>query len=228
MEVLAAHKQAVLDLVDRVHRTASRTVIGIAGPPGSGKSTLAELVVEALNARADPACSARLVPMDGFHLDNAELDARGWRMVKGAPETFDVEGFVDLVTRLRDDSADIAYPLFSRAEDRTLPGAGSVAAATRVVVVEGNYLLLSDGGWSKLKALFDATVMLAPPMDVLERRLIARWLEHGLAPDQARSRARGNDLTNARRVLEQSARADLILTLPEAEVAAEMERSNQT
>lgn len=211
METLEDHAAAVLALIDRLPRGPGRLLVAVAGPPGSGKSTLAEAVVEALNARGDPKQAAGLVPMDGFHLDNATLDARGLRDRKGAPETFDAEGFAALVRRLRDAPGEIRYPLFSRAEDRTLPDAGRLGAETRIVVVEGNYLLLQDAGWAALRPLFDATVMLAPPIEVLEQRLVARWLDHGMEPEAARARARGNDLANARRVIADSARADLAL-----------------
>ncbi|WP_369932592.1 uridine kinase [Rhodovulum sp. 12E13] len=206
------HIRAVLDAIERAPGRGQRLLVGIAGPPGSGKSTLAAAVVERLNAGPPPAATAALVPMDGFHLDNAELDARGLRAVKGAPETFDAVGFVALVRHLREPGRDLRYPLFDRAADRTLPDAGRLHAGTEVVVVEGNYLLLADGDWADLAPLFDVTVMIAPPMDVLEARLVARWLGHGLPPDEARRRARGNDLVNARRVLDGSRNADLVLS----------------
>jgi pantothenate kinase len=206
-----SHAAAVLSLIDRIPRDAGRVMIGIAGPPGSGKSTLGDKVAAGLNRRAGQADAARLVPMDGFHLDNSVLDTRGLRAVKGAPETFDIEGFASLLLDLRQGGADIRYPLFDRARDRAVAGAGLVPATTPVVVVEGNYLLLRTGDWAPLKDLFDATVMLAPPIPTLERRLTKRWLDHGLSRDQAVARARGNDLVNARRVLAQSAPADLLL-----------------
>ncbi|PWE48154.1 uridine kinase [Thioclava sp. NG1] len=212
MSTTEAQLEAILDLVDRQPRDHGRVLIGIAGPPGSGKSTMAEAVTAALNARGRSADPAALVPMDGFHLDNEELDRRNLRAVKGAPETFDVAGFKALVRRLRDDGREIRYPLFSRAQDRTLPEAGVLSPDRRIVIVEGNYLLFGGGDWAGLAPLFDATVMLAPPMEVLKSRLVARWIEHGLSPEDALARASRNDLENARRVLEQSVEADLILT----------------
>ncbi|OWY07356.1 hypothetical protein B6V74_18245 [Thioclava sp. F42-5] len=212
MSTTEAQLEAILDLVDRQPRDHGRVLIGIAGPPGSGKSTMAEAVTAALNARGRAADAAALVPMDGFHLDNEELDRRNLRAVKGAPETFDVAGFKALVRRLRDDGREIRYPLFSRTQDRTLPEAGVLSPDRRIVIVEGNYLLFGGGDWAGLAPLFDATVMLAPPMEVLKSRLVARWIEHGLSPEDALARASRNDLENARRVLEQSVEADLILT----------------
>lgn len=212
MSADAGHIDAVLRLIrDRAPPQSGRLLIGIAGPPGSGKSTLGEAVVARLNAGPEGPDRARLVPMDGFHLDNAVLDARRLRQVKGAPETFDTEGFSSLVRALRQAGSEITYPLFDRAADRAVPGAGRVPAATPLVVVEGNYLLLRSGGWAALAPLFDATVMLAPPIEELERRLTRRWREHGLSPVEAARRAAGNDLVNARRVIADSAPADLHL-----------------
>mgnify|MGYP005864309779 CR=1 FL=1 len=213
MRDLDQDEQAVLNLVRSRLGTdiaaGKRRMIAIAGPPGSGKSTLAARVVASVNRGS--AGAAALLPMDGFHLDNAVLDARGLRDVKGAPETFDAAGFVTLVRRIQKGGVDIRYPLFDRAEDRTQPDAGCLSADTPLVVVEGNYLLLRQDAWAELRALFDLTVMLAPPLAELEARLIARWLDHGLPRAQAEARARGNDLTNARTVIAESAGADLFL-----------------
>lgn len=207
---LEAHARAVLDLIAGTDGASpERKVIGIAGPPGSGKSTLAAEVVKRLNQGAE---SAALLPMDGFHLENDELTARGLLPVKGAPQTFDVKGFLGLMRCLRQTDGDIRYPLFDRERDCTLPDAGCLTADTRIVVVEGNYLLLRDPLWCDLKPLFDATVMLIVPMEELESRLISRWIEHGLDPVSAAKRARSNDLVNAERVLKDSAAADLSLT----------------
>jgi pantothenate kinase len=212
MAASEAHIRAVLDAIERAPRRGQRILVGIAGPPGSGKSTLAAAVVGRLNAGAASGPVAALVPMDGFHLDNADLEARGLRAVKGAPETFDAAGFVALVRRLRDPGRDLRYPLFDRAADRTLPDAGRLRAGIEVVVVEGNYLLLTEGDWAELAPFFDVTVMIAPPMPVLEARLVERWLGHGLPLEEAGRRARGNDLANARRVLDGSRPADLLLS----------------
>ncbi|MGS4944707.1 uridine kinase [Meridianimarinicoccus sp. RP-17] len=208
MHDLNDHVAAVLALIDGLPHPDGRIMIGIAGPPGSGKSTLADRVVAALNDRRGDGAAA-LLPMDGYHLDNATLDARGLRAVKGAPDTFDAAGFVALVRRIRHEAGDLRYPLFDRAADSTVPDAGFLRADTEIVVAEGNYLLLRDGAWADLRDIFDATVMIAPPIAVLEERLIERWLSYGLSPEAAATRARGNDLANARTVLALSAAADL-------------------
>ncbi|MFC6671098.1 uridine kinase [Marinobacterium aestuariivivens] len=204
--------EAVMALIDTVARPGQRILIAIAGPPGSGKSTLAEAVVEQLNSKVGSQSQAALIPMDGFHLDNQDLDKQGLLTRKGAPETFDAKGLVRLVRRIRNGGADIHYPLFDRTSDRCLVDAGLLKAGTPIVVVEGNYLLLEDSPWKALAGLFDATVFLAPPVETLEERLILRWLNYGLSPEMAAEKARGNDLRNARLVLEKSVTADLLLT----------------
>ncbi|MCH4564036.1 nucleoside triphosphate hydrolase [Halomonas sp. EGI 63088] len=207
-----SESDAVLDLLIQARRPGKRTVIGIAGPPGSGKSTLAEEVVERLNAPLGSGSRAVLLPMDGFHLDNEVLAARGLLARKGAPETFEAAGLVRLVRRVRDGGANIRYPLFDRTLDRCLTDAGLLKAETPIVVVEGNYLLLDAPPWDGLAGLFDATVFLAPSIETLEERLIERWLSFGFSPEEAAEKARGNDLKNARLVLEHSRAADLLLT----------------
>ncbi|PWK62379.1 uridine kinase [Roseicyclus mahoneyensis] len=199
---------AILARVDASRKAAGRVLVGIAGAPASGKSTLAQKVVAALVARDGPG-SAALVPMDGYHLDNTVLDARGLRAVKGAPQTFDAEGFVALLCRIKAQDGPIRYPLFDRALDATVRDAGKVDATTPVVVVEGNYLLLQDPPWADLAGLFDLTVMLSVPLEELRTRLLQRWRDHGLSAAEAQARAEGNDIVNAARVIAGSAPADL-------------------
>lgn len=195
-------------LAQRVRTLAEgrdRVLIGIAGPPGAGKSTLAAALGEALGPEA------AVVPMDGFHLDNAVLDRRGLRAVKGAPETFDAAGFVAMLARLRECEAETLVPVFDREADLARAGALAVTAAHRLVLVEGNYLLLKRPGWDGVAPLLDFSLMLDVPLNVLEDRLVRRWLDHGLNRDEALTRARGNDLANARLVLEGSLAADLVV-----------------
>jgi pantothenate kinase len=184
-----------------------RYLFAVAGAPGAGKSTLAEALVAALDAAAPGA--AALIPMDGFHYDNAVLDARGLRARKGAPETFDVDGFAELLARLSRADRPVATPVFDRDLDLARAGARIVAPDAPVLVVEGNYLLLGDPPWDRLAAAFDRTLFLDVPEAELASRLIARWLGHGLDPAAARARAEGNDLPNARLVVARSRPADV-------------------
>lgn len=212
MHELDSDIAAVLDLIERTDsRKDQRKMIGIAGPPGSGKSTLAEHIVADLNARKPG--QAALVPMDGFHLDNEALDRAGLRPIKGSPQTFNARGFVAKVAELRASDITKSFPLFDRSADCTLPDAGTVGSAATTIVVEGNYLLLQEHPWDKLHSLLDATVILKPSFEILEERLLKRWVSHGLSPEAAFQKAHGNDLKNARHVLENSISADLTLTL---------------
>ncbi len=201
-------------LTDRILAMATnhdRVVVAIAGAPGSGKSTLAEGLVAALNVRATD--SAALFPMDGFHFDDLYLVPAGLRPRKGAPETFDVGGYAQALRRLRArDEPFVAVPVFDRTIEIARAGARLIPVEVPVVVTEGNYLLLDRAPWSGLAPLFDLTVFLDVPEEELERRLIRRWLDHGLEPEAARDKALGNDIPNARLVVGASRTADITLT----------------
>lgn len=137
--------------------------------------------------------------MDGFHLDNRLLDARGLRSRKGAPETFDVAGFVALVKRLRA-GGDVVYPIFDRSRDIAIAGAAVIEANCTLAIIEGNYLLFNEDPWRELASLWDLSVWLEVPEAMLRQRCVQRWLDHDHTPEAALARAEGNDLANARRI----------------------------
>lgn len=182
-----------------------RRLVAVVGAPGAGKSTLAEAVVEHLKQTGR---KVQLVPMDGFHLDNGILNARGLFARKGAPQTFDAAGFLSMVQRLVEGDEVIA-PTFDRARDISIAGAVEVPADVELLVLEGNYLLLDQPIWRELKQYWDLSVYLDVPIAELERRLIQRWLDHGLEQPAAEARARGNDLVNAKFIIENSLPADV-------------------
>lgn len=184
--------------------TQGRVLVGIAGAPGAGKSTLAAALVDRLGAQA------ALVPMDGFHLDNAILDARGRRFAKGSPDTFDAAGFEALLLRLKA-GGEVIVPVFDRDLDVSRGSARVVPPDAQIIVAEGNYLLLRDAPWDRLRDLWDLTMFLDVPPDELERRLIARWHHYGLSDEAARRRAFDNDVPNARIVIERSVAADIVI-----------------
>ncbi len=190
--------------IDAIEPKARRRLIAIAGPPGSGKTTLAAKLAEALGAKTT------LVPMDGFHLDNRILDARGLRPRKGAPQTFDAAGFVHMIRRLASED-EVVIPVFDRARDIAIAGASVVGPETETAVVEGNYLLLDADPWRALRPLWDLSVFLKVSEDTLRARLIRRWLDHGLDPQAAEARATSNDLPNALHIARNSTEADIVL-----------------
>jgi pantothenate kinase len=181
-----------------------RFLTALAGPPGAGKSTLAAELVAALGQ------GAKAVPMDGFHYDDGVLIARGARARKGAPDTFDVAGFRHLLTRLRTED-EVAIPLFDRDLEISRAGADIVGPQDRILIVEGNYLLLNEAPWPDLAPLFDLTIWIDVPEAELDRRLMARWAHYGKTPDQARAWVDGNDMPNIRRVVAGSRPADLVI-----------------
>ena len=190
--------------VIRARAGAGRFLTAVAGPPGAGKSTLAAAVAQALGP------GAKVVPMDGFHYDDAVLLARGARDRKGAPDTFDVEGFLHLLRRLRSED-DVAIPLFDRDLEISRAGADVVTSEDRLLVVEGNYLLFTDPPWDQAAALFDLTVWIDVPETELDRRLVARWAHYGKTPEAARAWIDGNDMPNIRRVMRGSRAADVVV-----------------
>lgn len=187
-----------------------RFLIAIAGPPGAGKSTMAEGLAEALKARGE---SAEVLPMDGFHMDNAILIERGLLARKGIPETFDVRGFLDIIRAVRPADQEVLVPVFDRSRELAIASARVVSPEHRFIIVEGNYLLLSLGKWAELEGIFDYTVMLAPPIEVLEERLWARWRGYKLTEEQASAKVYGNDLPNGRLILANRRPADITLEI---------------
>ncbi|MEO1536780.1 MAG: hypothetical protein AAFR73_03545 [Pseudomonadota bacterium] len=185
---------------------ASRHITAIAGPPGSGKSFVADRLAHALNDR-DPG-SAAVFPMDGYHFDDAVLNARGWRARKGAPHTFDVGGFAAMLARLRaNDEAEIAVPVFDRNIEIARNAGRFIGQSVRHLIVEGNYLLFDREPWRDLA--FDTTVFLDVPLAELERRLLKRW--ESLPVEALREKLNENDLPNAKLVMEQRRPADFVL-----------------
>ncbi|MCY1666749.1 nucleoside/nucleotide kinase family protein [Rhizobium sp. SL86] len=187
---------------------AARIMAGIAGAPGSGKSTLAEAVVEEINRKH--AGLAALFPMDGFHFDDAVLREMGRLANKGAIDTFDVYGLRHMLERLKKNEDEVvAVPVFDRSIEIARAGGRLIGRNTGIIVCEGNYLLMRQPPWDRLKPIFDLTVMVDVDIDELRRRLRARWEGFGLDEAAIRHKLDGNDLPNGLAILQGSAEPDM-------------------
>lgn len=196
---------ALAALLKRKASRKTRFMIGIAGPPASGKSTLAEQLREALGE------NAVVVPMDGFHFDDAILNARSHRTRKGAQHTYDVAGFEVLLKRIKAREPDIAIPVFDRSLELSRNAADIVSKEAKFILVEGNYLLLKLAPWKRLSPLFNFTLYIDVPEEELIRRLKQRWHEHGFDEAYAKNWIAGNDLPNIREIQTNSSKADLVV-----------------
>ncbi len=209
--------QRVVALIENRARAGARMIVAIAGPPASGKSTLAEGLVQTINEEGQGRVpQAALLAMDGYHLDNPILESRGLRSRKGAPETFDAEGFCDAVKRLQTTTRITYHPRFDRQLDLSVANAVAVHPETPVIVVEGNYLLLKAAPWSGLADTFTASVFVCPTLDQIRNRLEERWVRYGFSKEVAEQRILKNDLPNAELVMGRSREADLTLLQDEA------------
>ncbi len=189
-----------------------RIAIGIAGGPGTGKSTLAAELVTMLNA-VKPG-SAALVPMDGFHMKHAKIEAMGATDRKGAPHTFEGAAFVGFLHHLKHATEAVSGPGYSRKIEDTVDDAFTVGADVRVLVVEGNYLLLTEGPWAGVKALLDYTVFIHVPRELVRKRLMKRHGEEGLFTEERnRAHIERNDLPNYDLVEQSRERADVVMEL---------------
>jgi pantothenate kinase len=197
------------DLVERASAllTRERALLGICGAPAAGKSTLAERLVTALGP------SSVYIGMDGFHLAQVELERLGRTERKGAPDTFDASGYVNLLRRLRSrPPAEVVYaPGFRRDLEEPIAGAVPVPPSIRLVVTEGNYLLLSDPPWDQVRGLLDEVWFLDPPEDDRRQWLIDRHRAFGRSLAEARERTYGSDERNAVLINASRSTADLVV-----------------
>lgn len=189
-----------------------RHVLGIAGSPGAGKSTLARRVVATVTERLGPGVAVQ-VPMDGFHLANAALDALGRHDRKGAIDTFDADGYIALLRRLAEAREPITWaPDFDRRVDEPVAGSIAVPRSVRLVVTEGNYLLDASDPWSAAPCLLSESWFCSAAADVRVDRLVGRHMRHGRDFAAARAWAVDVDGANAARVEQTADRASFIVS----------------
>lgn len=192
-------------------RRGGRAVLGIAGSPGAGKSTLTGQLL----ARIGEKCGADWVahvPMDGFHLADDQLRRLGLLNRKGAPETFDVDGYAHLLDRVAaEPHTEVYAPGFDRTLEQPLAAALAVPPTARLVVTEGNYLLLDDPRWARARRAVAAVWFVTADEDTRIARLVARHVEFGKTPAAARAWVHRVDQANAVLVAASAAAADRIV-----------------
>ena len=199
------------DLVGRARRLIReerRALLGLCGPPGAGKSRLAAQLVERLGPEGV------VVPLDGFHLHDDVLADLELLDRKGAPSTFDVAGYLSLLTRIRDGPDPVYAPAFDRQRELALAAAIPVIPAHRLVVTEGNYLLLDTPGWRDIRPLLDTCWYLELDDDLRRTRLVDRHVSHGRTRAEAIAWVERSDEANARSVAATRPAADRIIELP--------------
>ncbi len=193
--------------IEELEVPSRRALIAIAGPPASGKSSLALATAAELTRRNH---AVAVMPMDGFHLDDRLLEKRGLLPQKGAPETFDFDGFLTAVRRVQTEPS-VILPDFDRTREIAIAGSLEVGLETRFVLIEGNYLLLSEEPWNRLSEFWTFSVFLSVSMRTLELRLKDRWHSYGLDSSTTSAKIHGNDLVNAERIEKSRCHADLVL-----------------
>ncbi len=181
-----------------------RYFIALSGPPASGKSTISEKLMNDLTLKGH---NSSILQMDGFHYDDQILKQKSLLLKKGAPETFDVMGFLNFLFRLQNED-DVAIPIFDRSLELSRSSAVIISKETRVVIVEGNYILLKINPWRELHKFFNSTIMISTKHEILEKRLLERWRSYNIPEEEIKQKVFENDLPNGVNVYKNSILAD--------------------
>jgi pantothenate kinase len=204
--VLPEIPQLYLQRVKHLLSTGQRVILGLVGEPGAGKSTLAQALLKTYEG------IAQVVPMDGFHLANIELRRLGRAQRKGAPDTFDSAGFIALLQRLRHQNTEhvIYAPEFQREIDESIAGAIPIFPSTKLLIAEGNYLLLEDENWGQVAGFLDEVWYLEIDQVLRTSRLTKRHEIFGRSLEAAQDWVRNTDEPNAILIAQSKNRADLL------------------
>ena len=184
-----------------------RYFIALAGPPASGKSTISKKLNEDLNIKG---FQSGILQMDSFHFDDAILKSKNLLPRKGSPDTFDVMGLKNFLIRLSNES-EVVIPIFDRSLELSRSSAFTITENKKIIIVEGNYLLLNSHPWNTLRDYFDSSIMIYCEEPILEKRLIERWKGFDLNQDQINQKVYENDLPNGVSVIKNSIKADYYL-----------------
>ena len=199
----------VEEIASLLQGSKPRTMIGIVGKPGAGKSTVVTEIQKQFSTE-----EVAIIPMDGYHLSNEELIKLGRRERKGAPDTFDVEGFISLITRVRNEiDKDHTFPIFHREIEASKADEGIVLRNTKVIVIEGNYLFSEEHNWSEVFPLLDQSWFIEIDDEIRMQRLITRHIKYGKTPQEAEDWSRGSDEANAKFIAKTASRAERIIKL---------------
>lgn len=199
--------------------TLDRKVIAyLVAPPGAGKSTLAKFLEQLSRERSNEVDPIRALGMDGFHftatyMNVTEIERDGtqilMRDIKGAPETFDVDLLIEKIREVRQEGTD--WNIYDRKIHDILPDYWSVE--DDILLIEGNYLLLKESGWTNIRVLADYSVFIDAEPYLLRERLINRKIAGGKSREEAEKFFEFSDGRNIERVLKNSAQADEIWKL---------------
>ncbi len=202
------YNELLIKLLDNLKNDLkNRYFIALSGPPASGKSTISEKLVKDLTLKGH---NSSILQMDGFHYDDQILKQKSLLLKKGAPETFDVMGFLNFLFRLQNEN-EVAIPIFDRSLELSRSSAVIISKETRVVIVEGNYILLKTHPWRELHKFFNSTIMINTKNEILEKRLIERWRSFNIPEEEIKQKVFENDLPNGVNVYKNSIHADFNL-----------------
>lgn len=195
-------------------RGRSRMLIGIGGIPGAGKSTFARHLKDAVCHISQNPNMAVTVPLDGFHLSNAELERRELKERKGSPETFLAQAFFSKLIEIKRAARPVLMPMYSRQLHEPVPDALEIPPEIPVVIVEGNYVLCDFGVWRSIAALFEVRIFVDTPPERAKRWIIARHIEGGLISEEAEEKYESNDKPNSELILPCKQTADIVYETP--------------